>query len=647
MGFVSYVFEAVSLVAFFGAFSSWSFRYVFNHEIIRNYSHRTHYAKAQINTILEHDLNAKYGCRFLRLEIDDDESEEDEKSHFSAQNPQGLSTFGAPSPSQHLPHRGVYEGVAHDHINASDLARADKTHLHYVVGVLFSIVVTLSCELVLILMIQLFASVDLNLAVFRLVISALVVLVTLVQPPLIILLYVNQGVSPSFNLKSPKSVFKLAVTGFFCAGWFLVLSKFGTIAHGLAPADSHKSFLEEKTNEIILAGITITALLSGVGCTSTPIRSFWVDGISSFKPAAKSTNRMEEVHLNELIQSYNSTKMLCKKRRTELNSLLVATGGKIYNAPENDTLRSIKGSGRHLLNRVQSFTSLSNLTGSPTEEDELRREISSLNELSDSIYSDLSKKLDQFLCTKKESPKSSVRFARLVTICQLLFSLYCIYRIFNVLFLRLPYHFFWSSTDLHRESNIIDDKDSSETLNKNTKDALAITIAKVIQGVFGYLPISETQLINQVSFILSGSLFACSFQNVLVTFKSLGRFLPANRATVNVNVKSWVKHLIVSEFMAIYVIATALLIRSNLPPDTAASMSRILSLSTTSGPTSTAQIHTEVEFIDTWFDKVFAASCVVTFVVIFIKLFIEHDSIYDGGYDEEMIIEDNSGLKLS
>lgn len=665
---MSFAFGVLSLVVFFAAFSSWSFKYLFNHHMIRNYAHRTHYAQAQINTIVERRLNATHGCRLLRLEIDE-EPEEEHAGQFSGQNLHFPSTSGGLYFDTHVDgHISGKTGqipVVGAGASSGEYGATERTALHYVVGVLFSIVVTLSCELVLLLMIQLFGSVHLNVAIFRFVITALVVLVTLVQPPLIILLYVNQHLAPGFSYRSPKSVLRTAATVGLCGVWFLVLGRFGAIAQSLGGPTAKRLFLEEKTNEVVLAGISITALLSGVGCMLTPIRSFWIDGMALIKNKSQGQENggrikgaSEETHLNELIQSHNSTKMLREKRQAELDALLVANGGTVYNQPDPDSLRLLKGSGRHFLHRVQSFTTLSGLTGATSEEDELRREIASLRELQDLIYTDVSRKIDAFLREKEHSPhgsSASARFARLVAIGNLLFSVYCVYRIVNVLFVRLPYHFFWSLPDLHRESNIIVDNDTSETLNKNTKDALAITIAKIIQGLFGYLPISETQLINQVSFILSGSLFICSFQNVLVTFKSLGRFFPASSSsssssaatTVNLNMKTWIKHLIVSEFLAIYVIATALLIRSNLPPEIAALVLKILSLSPTSAPTSSAQMLSEVEFIDTWFDKVFGASCVVTFLIIAMKLFIEHDSIYDGGYDEEMIIEDNSTLKRS
>ena len=69
-------------------------------------------------------------------------------------------------------------------------------------------------------------------------------------------------------------------------------------------------------------------------------------------------------------------------------------------------------------------------------------------------------------------------------------------------------------------STVIDSNEEAPS----SKDALAITLSKVILSVFRNLPVSEAQLVNQLSFILSASLFVCSFSNVLTTFKSFSRF---------------------------------------------------------------------------------------------------------------------------
>lgn len=595
---MSFLVEVVPLVLFFVALSAWAFKYLFNHDIIRNYLHSLRYPKAQINSVIDRGVSAVCRVRLLHLDVDDEADDETKLGLAPELHPIASGTQGF-------------------------------NWLEVVVGGIFSIVITLSCELVFLLMLQLFASVDVNLWVFRTVITTLVVLVTIVQPLVVIVLYVSHDALLVLDLRALFSVLRVVAMAALWFAWLVLLWFSGSIARVLGP-DEQNTFIEEKTNEIVLAGISMTAILSGIGCVSTPIQVFWT--ASSAKKSAQTL----EASMNELIQSYNSTKMLMRKRQQELNSLLATTGGTVYNIEEQAELALFKGKGRRILNRVQSFTTLPGLGVSSSEEDELTSEIAALGELKELIYVDICKGVRKALAGEK--PARLFLLARAFKVVNTLFSIYCIYRVVNVLVLRLPYHYFWSNNP---QGAAIQDGESP-ALNKNTKDALAITIAKIIQSV-GYLPLSETQLINQVSFILSGSLFVCSLQNVLITFKSIGHFLPSS-AAVSASVKSWLKNLLVSECVAIYVVATALLIRSNLPTEAAEQMLRILSLTYTGTPKSSDQMLREVEFIDTWFDKVFGLSCLASMVVIAMKRFIENDGIREE-YDEEMFIEDQPGLK--
>lgn len=604
MAALSTVFELIPLVSILILLCGWSYRFFFNHEIIRNYTNRRYVPKSQINDLIGKEANEKYGCTLLHVNVDDELDEEK------------LATLAT-----------------------KPYAELHQKNIHRVVGAIFSLATALSIELVGVFMAQLVGLFEADVLFLRFGICTLVVLVSMVQPLLVVSLYVNQDLLPTLSDRSPTSVLRTISTFALCGAWFYFLHKIGELVNALG-AISEKSFIERKTNEVVLTGITITAILSGVGCALTPVRRFWTERGSQKRNAAV-TSKAKETQLNDLIQSYNTTKMLISKRQSELDALLVATGGTVYNDSGPDDVRLLKGSGKQLLNKVQSFASLSSFRGN-AEEEELKNEIESLKNLKSLIYGDLTRELQQFLFSKRDTPSSNKALEKLLKAFEFAFALYCVYRIFNLFLVRLPYQYFRSSEN----SNINKGNEvSDETLNKNTKDALAITIAKIIQSVFGYLPISEVQLINQVSFILSGSLFVCSFQNVLITFKSLGRFLPTTTTTVSSSVKSWLKNLVVSEFLAIYVIATALLIRTNLPEETAKLMLRILSLSTSSS-SSVDGMQTEVEFIDKWFDKVFGVTCVITIIVILLKSFIESDNVYEDGYDEEMFIEDTANFKM-
>lgn len=176
---------------------------------------------------------------------------------------------------------------------------------------------------------------------------------------------------------------------------------------------------------------------------------------------------------------------------------------------------------------------------------------------------------------------------------------------------------------------------------------MAITLSKVILTIFYNLPVSESQLVNQLSFILSASLFICSFSNVLTTFKSFSKFFPGHLGSATA--KTWLKYLVVAELVGVYVIATALLIRTNLPANLSNQISQILSLSGHTVQAANSSIK-EVVFIDNWFDKIFAITCVVSGFVIVAKRLLDEDRLNTGvsSYDEELFIEDDgSTFKLA
>ncbi|WPK25427.1 hypothetical protein PUMCH_002743 [Australozyma saopauloensis] len=586
----------VPLLAVFVAIYLWAYKYVFNHEIIRNYSHRTVLSTLKINELIQ-ECNTKHGLYLVSVENDD----------VGAEN--GSSTSNALLSSQ------------------------PKTTTDRVVGAVFASGTALSIELIIVMLLQLTGSITVNLALLPILIKVLVAVVALVQPFLVISLYVNQLLFPMPLLSSPLSLIRMVVTFALLILWFIVLDRFGSIAAPLGESTG-KSFLEEKTNDIVLAGITITAVLSGIGCALTPVRS-WIEqrlGRSDSGPAKGDFRAV-----NDLIQSFNAAKMLEEKRLRELALLKQLSAGTIYNTPPKASgLRLMKQTGAQLFNKVQSFTNLSAFSGLESEEIELEREIASLIDLKQQVYSDLSYKLETILTSRTVSSDSRVNFQRLSLAFDIAFSVYCIYRIINVLVFRLAYLILMSG----RQNKNLDD------LSDHTRDALAITIAKLVQSLFGYLPMSEAQLINQISFLLSGSLFACSFQNVMVTFKTIGRFLPSNTTLTDQNIRGWLKNLIVSQFLAVYVIATALLIRSNLPQEAAQQILKVLSLSSSRGSSTLKGMLAEVDFVDAWFDKVFGFTSIATLVILSMKFYIEKDGITGDEFDEEMMMEEQSRAKF-
>lgn len=493
-----------------------------------------------------------------------------------------------------------------------------QKYIHRAAGALFSIVIGISLELTFALMVQMTDFIDLDPALFQYSIRLLVVLVAVVQPLLIISLYVTQDLSPPLDASRPGALMKWLFTAVLCIVWFMILGRVGSLAHALEEPGykDSRSFLQHITSDIVLAGVTFTAILSGVGCTLTPYRWFWD------RARAKRTERriVNEVSVNDLIQSYNNTKMLLRKRQQELENVLSKNSGATINNTDLGIrlLKGLKGSGKQLFSKVLSFANLSVFSRQKPEDEELTLEIDSLKLLKELIYDEVAKNVEKFVRTQGRAPLQTT-LEKFSSAFQIAFSFYCVYRVLSVLLIKIPSQYFWQLESM------------------GTKDALAITIAKLIQTTFT-LPISDLQLVNQVSFILSGSLFACLFQNVLVTVKTLTKVLPSASTTLTAQTKTWLKHLLVSEFLAIYIIATAQMIRSNLPPELSGQMQKLLSL------TPLGEADTETEFLDAWFDRMFGMTCIVTLVILAAKNFVEAEEDTDF-YDEELMIEDPMKLK--
>ena len=92
--------------------------------------------------------------------------------------------------------------------------------------------------------------------------------------------------------------------------------------------------------------------------------------------------------INSTIQYFNNTLSLIAKRKSELNKLQVAAGGTVYNLP-NDSHRLHKSLKNYhysiKFNHLQTFQKYD------SEENELIKEIESLESLKNTLYDDLVK----------------------------------------------------------------------------------------------------------------------------------------------------------------------------------------------------------------------------------------------------------------
>ncbi|EKG20141.1 GPCR 89-related protein [Macrophomina phaseolina MS6] len=100
---------------------------------------------------------------------------------------------------------------------------------------------------------------------------------------------------------------------------------------------------------------------------------------------------------------------------------------------------------------------------------------------------------------------------------------------------------------------------------------------------------------RQISFLLAGVMLLASFNSVLQTFLLFTRLAPSLLQHAQSNIA-----LIVSQISATYVISSALLLRSNLPPEYRGVISEALGAPLEPG------------FVERWFEGWFLAACVVS-----------------------------------
>lgn len=207
---------------------------------------------------------------------------------------------------------------------------------------------------------------------------------------------------------------------------------------------------------------------------------------------------------------------------------------------------------------------------------------------------------------------------------QVIFLVYCVYKLTDVWLVKVPkiiVHSFKFPTDFSYE--LFDNKSTE-------KDPLAVTFANMFDFLVLRLEHQNDMdsLIKQISLILSISLFVCSLSTVTTTISYLLTLLPVKLQLLALSAMqstngselptsnkdafytkkppSIIKNLAVCELTGVYILATILMIRSNLPYDVSKQVNQLLGEKFT--------IPNVV--IDVWSDKMFACSSLLTFIGI-------------------------------
>lgn len=211
---------------------------------------------------------------------------------------------------------------------------------------------------------------------------------------------------------------------------------------------------------------------------------------------------------------------------------------------------------------------------------------------------------------------------------QIGFLIYCVYKLLNTFLWRIPlltWHSLQYPTDHTYEYF------RSTSTGGGFSDPLAVTLANFLNFLLFRFKDQQDKdsLAKQISLVLSVSLFACSVTTVVSTASYLTNLLPARLQVLalrsiqsnsthellptsnkqphgKLKRPSVIKNLLISELTGVYVLATILMIRSNLPFDVAKQLNFMLG----------EEFGVPELVIDAWFDKVFAASSLLSIIGI-------------------------------
>lgn len=427
--------------------------------------------------------------------------------------------------------------------------------------------------------------------------------------------------SPSYLVMK----FKYPLTALAFLAWMFIFSKLGNIIP--LPPPEHvnvaksltstywtpvsRTFAEETLSRIVVIGVCAMAVLSGFGAVSAPYTVF----IS--KPKVVSVQDMERLqnsiettsslihskqHAHDMVQAKIRDRRLMSSTNLRMKIL--------------SSIRASVGGGDELTEEFQT----------------LEVEINALKNMQESLANDLRSLQSTY---SSQIARKTVS-GQLIYRAYFIFALYCIYRLITVLFLRNPF-------ERAHTLLVLAGKHSKHTggmgeMTAAKSDALAITIAHIAVKFSSYSDIDAWT--RQIGFVLSGFLFIGSISSAVTTFNSLAKAFPFLKQDNLLHITSssngtgsfsGLGLLIGAQVVAIYILSTSLLLRSNLPKEMSSAITAALG-----APLDTM-------FVESLFDTFFALVAVVSLLSLYVvhRYKLGQD---DYLYDEESLLESNGKL---
>ncbi|KAK7934983.1 hypothetical protein PG985_000478 [Apiospora marii] len=299
-------------------------------------------------------------------------------------------------------------------------------------------------------------------------------------------------------------------------------------------------------------GISLMALLSGFASVSSPWHTF--GSPASRRPVTESDISRKQAGLDA-----TNEMLLTKRHRLQtLQRKVAETSAKEKGGLVTKVLGSIRGGG-----------DAGEIRG-------LKLEITGL----EAMEANLSNSLSNLKSRQANSARAATPLGKLFVIPTYIFSLYCVYRILATTLMSLRRLYSPSASF-----------SSSDPINR-----LLGLLAKHWDP-----KLDQTAWARQISFLLSGVILAASANAVLQTFHIFAKWAPGLLYQAQANLA-----LLIGQISAIYVISSALLLRSNLPKEVGSAVGDALESALEPG------------FVDRWFEGWFLLASIITAVGIYV-----------------------------
>ncbi|CCH45434.1 putative membrane protein [Wickerhamomyces ciferrii] len=428
-----------------------------------------------------------------------------------------------------------------------------------------------------------------------------VIIITLnliiIHPLLILILLINKFFKSEILNKNP---IKLGtILGIFMT-WLIILWNFHNLIKIDIEIDPNSSIISQILLKISIIGITLISVLNGIGSFSTVYYNAYI----KLKNYGKIINdKSNESNLKNLRENFENINSLIIKKEDELNQLTSSA-----NDDQDDGVQR-----RPSLYSKKSFIDVHKLNpfkNQPNLNQDLQTELNSLKTIKNDLYLKINK-LEEINQSLQYKPASN-HLELMTMFIQYGITIYCFFKIIQVFIVELISIF----------------NSTFRGISTKESDPLVLTIIKILK-IFITIE-DDFGLINQLSFLISGILFICSINGVWLTFKHFYKFIPIdltklNQITTTGDVPnqsvSIIKNLLISELTGIYILATMLILKSNLTQDFNLKLNSLLFIN-----------NNETNLIiqlNSWFDKIYLISCGLTFLSIKIGEYLNHDEGFE------------------